>query len=207
MNVQCRRADSSLSDRQLQEIAGLIYDTDVHIYPAMFRDRQEAENILPKMIRREDPIFKTENMFIAVDGKQILGVLLWKRGPVQWDTAVYQKCGGKAEHIVRVVREYFDLFNETMYDTASMVRIGVRKDLRGQRIGSLLMDTFLREVPGPYELYVLMSNKGAVRFFEGKGFRIRETRPGFSLDYSEYPCYWMVRKADTEEESETETEL
>ena len=46
MNVQCMKADKKLSDRQLQQIAGLIYDTDPYIYPAMFKDRQEAERVL-----------------------------------------------------------------------------------------------------------------------------------------------------------------
>ena len=193
MGIQCRRADHSLSDRQLQQIAGLIYDTDPHIYPAMFKNRQEAEIIIPRMIRSEDQMFRTENLLIAADGKKIVGVLLWKRGPMQWDTDVYKKCGGNAEYIVRVVQEYFNLFAETAAGTASIVRIGVQKDMRGNHIGRLLMETFMREEPGPYELYVLMKNTDAVRFFEEMGFRIRETRPGFSLDYSEYPCFWMIR--------------
>jgi len=193
MDVQCRRADNSLSDRQLQEIAGLIYDSDLHIYPAMFKDRREAEIVFPKMFRCEDQMFRTDNLFVALDGKEIVGVLLWKRGPMQWNTDVYRECGGNAEYITRVVQEYFNLFSETAINTTSMVRISVRKDLRGNHIGRLLMDTFMQEEPGPYELYVLMNNTDAVRFFEEKGFRIRETRPGFSLDYSEYPCFWMVK--------------
>jgi ribosomal protein S18 acetylase RimI-like enzyme len=194
MGIQCRRADKGLSDRQLQEIAGLIYDTDPYIYPAMFKDRKEAEIVLPRMIRSGDRIFRTEHMFIAVDEKEVIGVLLWKRGPVSWNTAVYEKCGGNGEHIARVVREYFNLFAETKDNTATMVRIGVREDMRRNHIGSLLMETFMQEEAGPYELYVLINNTEAVRFFEKDGFRIRETRPGFSLDYSAYPCYWMVRK-------------
>ena len=193
MSIQCRRANHTLSEKQLQEIAGLIYDTDLHIYPAMFKDRKEAELIIPRMIRSEDQIFRTENMFIAVDGKEIVGVLLWKRGPVQWNTSVYEKCGGSSEHIVRVVREYYNLLAETAVNTATMIRISVRKDLLGNGIGSLLMDTFMREEPGPYELYVLMDHTDAVHFFKEKGFSVRETRPGFSLDYSAYPCFWMVK--------------
>ena len=194
MDIQCRRADRKLTEKQLQAIAGLIYDTDPHIYPAMFKDRQEAETVIPRMIRSGDQMFGTGNMFIAAAGKEIVGVLLWKRGPVQWDPAIYKKCGGNAEHIVRVVREYFNLFAETPANTASMVRISVREDLRGQQVGRRLMDTFLQEEPGPYELYVLINNTPAIRFFKESGFRIRETRPGFSLDYSAYPCYWMVRE-------------
>lgn len=194
MDIQYRRAGRSLSDRQLQAIAGLIYDSDPYIYPAMFRDKKQAEAVLPAMIRAEDPIFRTGNMFVAAEGDEIAGVLLWKRGPVQWDPAVYAKCGGKGRYIARVVQEYFRLFDETPTDAATAVRIAVRKDLRRQRIGSRLMNAFMREEPGPYELYVLMNNTAAVDFFTFQGFRIRETRPGFSLDYSAYPCYWMVKE-------------
>ncbi len=194
MSIQCMRADNSLSDRQLQEIGGLIYDTDQYIYPAMFKDRQEAERVLSGMIRSGDQMFRTENLLIAADGKDIAGALLWKRGPMQWNPAVYEKCGGNAEHIVRVVREYFHLFAETAADTVSVVRIGVRQEMRGKQIGRMLMDMLMREEAGPYELYVLINNLDAVRFFESEGFRIRETRPGFSLDYSAYPCYWMVKR-------------
>lgn len=197
MDIHCKRADSRLTDRQLQEIAGLIYETDPYIYPAMFKDRKEAEAVMPGMIRAGDPIFGTGNMFVAEDEDGgIAGVLLWKRGPVLWDPEIYHRCGGKARQIVRVVREYFHLFAETPEDMTSLVRIGIRKDLRGQHIGSRLMETFMRAEPGPYELYVLMDNTEAVRYFTGKGFRIRETRPGFSLDHSAYPCFWMVKGKD-----------
>lgn len=194
MNVQCMKADKKLSDRQLQQIAGLIYDTDPYIYPAMFKDRQEAQTVIPRMIKARDQIFRTDNLFIAVDGKEIVGVLLWKRGPVQWDTAVYKKSGGNARQIARVVQEYFNLFAETSVDMTSMVRISVREDLRRNHIGRMLMDMYMQEQTGPYELYVLINNTDAIGFFEDSGFKIRETRPGFSLDYSAYPCYWMVHE-------------
>lgn len=194
MDVQYTRADDRLSDKQLQQIAGLIYDTDPYIYPAMYKDKQEAEAIIPRMIRKGDRMFRAENMFIALEGKAVIGVLLWKRGPLRWDPEIYEKCGGKAEHIGRVVREYFDLFAETPAATASLVRISVREDRRRRRIGTALADLFMREEAGPCELYVLINNTGAVGFFESQGFKPRETRPGFSLDYSAYPCYWMVRK-------------
>ena len=76
MDIQCRRADRKLTEKQLQAIAGLIYDTDPHIYPAMFKDRQEAETVIPRMIRSEDLMFRTDNLFIAVDGNEIVGVLM-----------------------------------------------------------------------------------------------------------------------------------
>ena len=92
--IICRRADSSLSDAQLREIAAMIYDTDLYIYPAMFASRQEAESILSRMIRAGDRMFRTENLYLAMDGNKVAGVLLWIRGPLKWDHKIYEKCGG-----------------------------------------------------------------------------------------------------------------
>ena len=110
MNIICRRADKPLSDVQLKEIAGLIYDSDPYIYPAMFESRRHAENIIPKMIRAGDQMFKCDNIYAAMDGTKIAGVLVWMRGPLQWNKKIYEKCGGRAKHIDRVVMEYFNLF-------------------------------------------------------------------------------------------------
>ena len=194
-DIQCCRADIPLSDAQLKEIANLIYDTDLHIYPAMFRTKQEAEVVIPKMIRAGDKMFRPENMFIAMKGTEIIGVLIWIRGPLQWDKRIFEKCGGRAEYINRLAIEYFSLFDEASTDMASMVRISVKKELHGKHIGSLLMDTFINAETGPYQLFVLANNEEALPFFQEKGFVIRETRPGFSLDNQPLPCFWMVKRA------------
>ena len=152
-------------------------------------------NIIPKMIRAGDQMFKNENLFVAMDGAKVAGVLMWMRGPLQWDKKIYENCGGKSEHIDRVVMEYFNLFAEAKANMTTMVRISVKKELQRKHIGSQLMDTFMAEEKGPYQLFVLSDNAGAISFFQGKGFRIRETRPGFSLDYQVPPCFWMIRES------------
>jgi len=197
--IKCIRADSHLSEEQLKEISGMIYDSDPYIYPAMFASRQEAETVIPKMICARDQMFRRENLFVALDGTKVAGVLLWMRGPLTWDKKIYEKCGGRAKYIDRVVREYFDLFAETPPDTASLIRISAAKETRGNGIGSLLMDTFFGAEKGPWQLYVLSNNMEAILFFQERGFSIRETRPGFSLDYQAPPCYWMVKKSENDE--------
>ena len=194
--IICRRADKPLSEAQLKEIAGLIYDSDLYIYPAMFESRQQAEIIIPKMIRSGDQMFRRDNIFAAMDGTKIAGVLVWMRGPLQWDKKIYHKCGGKSKHIDRVVMEYFNLFEEAPPNMNTIVRISVKKERQGSHIGSLLMQTFMEAEQGPYQLFVLSDNAGAISFFRGKGFRIRETRPGFSLDYQVPPCFWMIKRGE-----------
>ena len=75
-DIICRRADKHLTEGQLKDIAALIYDTDLYIYPAMFADRQEAETVLPKMIRAGDPMFRRENLFLTMQGTKVVGILL-----------------------------------------------------------------------------------------------------------------------------------
>jgi ribosomal protein S18 acetylase RimI-like enzyme len=91
--------------------------------------------------------------------------------------------------------EYFNLFEEAPANMNTVVRISVKKELQGNGIGSQLMQTFMEAEQGPYQLYVLSNNTEALSFFQEKGFRIRETRPGFSLDYQVPPCFWMIRGA------------
>lgn len=192
-NIICRRADKPLSDAQLKEIAGLIYDSDLYIYPAMFKSRQQADIIIPKMFRAGDQMFRGDNIFVAMDGTKIAGVLIWMRGPLQWNKKIYEECGGRSEHIDRVVMEYFNLFEEAPSNMNTIVRISVKKELRGNHIGNLLMKTFMEAEQGPYQLFVLSDNAEAISFFQEKGFIIRETRPGFSLDYQVPPCFWMIK--------------
>jgi len=189
-----QRAEMPLSDIQLKEIAGLIYDTDLFIYPAMFDSRQEAQNVLPKMIRAGDQMFNRENLFVAMDGGRIAGVLLGMRGPLQWNKKIYEKCGGRSKHIDRVAMEYFNLFADATANMTTMVRISVKKELQRKGIGSWLMETFMEAEKGPCQLFVLSDNAVAISFFQGKGFRVRETRPGFSLDYQVPPCFWMTKE-------------
>lgn len=167
--IICRRADKPLSEAQLKEIAGLIYDSDLYIYPAMFESRQQAEIIIPKMIRSGDQMFRRDNIFAAMDGTKIAGVLVWMRGPLQWDKKIYHKCGGKSKHIDRVVMEYFNLFEEAPPNMNTIVRISVKKERQGNHIGSLLMQTFMEAEQGPYQLFVLSDNAEAISFFQGKG--------------------------------------
>ena len=110
----------------MKTIAGLIYDSDPFIYPAMFKNRQEAETVIPKMIRAGDQMFRRENLFVALEGTKVVGVLVWMRGPMFWDKKIYEKCGGKAQYIDRVAMEYLNLFTEASPDTASVIRISVQ---------------------------------------------------------------------------------
>ena len=63
---------------------------------------REAETVIPKMIRAGDPMFRRENLFVALDGTKVAGVLLWikeksvsrpgPKGPMRIRVCVYHGC-------------------------------------------------------------------------------------------------------------------
>ncbi len=109
--------EACLSCRQMQEIAGLIYDTDRYIYQEMFGSRQNAVKVISVLLAdNADKMFRLSNLYVAVMEEEIIGMILWIRGNLQWNPAVLQdslkKLGiGSAEHLDEVHSQYL-----TRYD-------------------------------------------------------------------------------------------
>lgn len=181
------------TDEQLKDIAGLIYDTDPYIYPAMFESRENAQVVIPKMIKAGDSMFRPESLFLAMEKDEVIGLILWIKGALKWDRTIYDRSGGNSPYIDRVCQEYFASYSETPENIISIINVCVKEKTRGKGIGSRMMDSFLESTQGPYELFVLADNPAAVKLYEKKGFRIVETRQGFSLESNELPCHRMIR--------------
>lgn len=181
------------TDEQLKDIAGLIYDTDPYIYPTMFESRENAQVVIPKMIKAGDSMFRPESLFLAMEKDEVIGLILWIKGALKWDRTIYDRSGGNSPYIDRVCQEYFASYSETPDNIISIINVCVKEKTRGKGIGSRMMDSFLESTQGPYELFVLANNPAAVKLYEKKGFRIVETRQGFSLESNELPCHRMIR--------------
>ena len=198
MSILCKqlRNDTPLGSDRLREIAELVYNTDPYIYPAMFASRDEALAMIPAMFAARDPMFSLENLYVAEDGGRILGLILWIKGPMAWDTRVYDACmavAGRApsEHIGLVVREYFSAYRNQARDVISLINVCAA--IPGQGIGSALLEAFLRDHPDPCELYVLADNAAAIRLYERAGFQVAERLTGFSVEQTKPDCLRMTR--------------
>lgn len=200
MNITCNSLRANAEDEQLRAVAGMIYDTDPYIYPAMFASREEAIDIIPLMIRSGDSMFCPENLFVAEAEQHVVGIILWHKGPLIWETDVYHRCGGHSMFIEKVRDGYFSSYQNVPEDTVSLINICVRSDTRGQGIGGQMLDAFFRETPGSSELYVLADNQRAIRLYQTKGFHITKQLEGFSLEVKKPLCYKMERDSWEERE-------
>lgn len=192
MTISCRTAEQCHSPEQLKDIAGLIWDTDPYIYPAMFKSRDEAEIVIPRMILCGDVMFSLKNLFVAEENDRIVGLILWIRGPMNWTPEIYLKCGGSSPYIDRIHKEYFALYQHMNPDVTSLINVCVSAKKRGAGIGHLLLREFLKQEHGICELYVLADNPGAVHLYEKHGFRITEKLQGFSVEPMDLLCYRMI---------------
>lgn len=193
MTISCRNLERACPADQLRDIAKLIYDTDPYIYPAMFSSREEAEQIIPRMMAENDVMFRPENIFAAVKNGRVLGIILYVRGPMRWKPDVFLRCGGSSPYTEKLYRNYFSMYESIPSDVISLINVCVAQDARGAGIGGILLKSFLNGQSGPMELYVLADNQPAIRLYAAHGFRIRETLRAFTVDDADITCYRMMR--------------
>lgn len=199
---QLKNTDS-LTENNIREIAKLIYNTDPYIYPALFVDEENAQLHISELIRENDSMFCRENLFVAVNNDTIVGIVLWIKGNVVWDSDKFIDCAKKSgakisQYVDRVNNEYFDLYSNISDDTITIINACVSSSTRGFGIGKQLLDKFIcttAELCDKYELCVIANNKVAVSLYKKIGFSIVEEYNGFTVSNEELPCYKMIRNS------------
>ena len=197
--------DDILNEQQLVDIAGLIYDTDKYIYPQMFT-REQAKRLIPLILAgNEDRMFSLDNIFCAMAGDRIVGLILHKMGPLNWDSGELVMYAGlldeKLSDTIKVVEdEYFREYDSTPEDTTAILNCCVNSNYRMQndiRLGTRMMQAFVSQHHERLELYVLQETQAAMRLYLRAGFRTSEQDKcnGFSIDHRDLPCYFMYRPA------------
>ena len=197
--------DDILDEQQLVDIAGLIYDTDKYIYPQMFT-REQAKRLIPLLLAgNEDRMFSLDNIFCAMASDRIVGLILHKKGPLNWDSGELVMYAGlldeKLSDTIDIVEnEYFREYNSTPEDATAILNCCVNSNYRMQndiRLGTRMMQAFVAQHHERLELYVLKETTAAMRLYLRAGFRTSEQDKcnGFSIDHRELPCYFMYRPA------------
>lgn len=192
MNITMNKPGIDYTDIQLRDIAGLIYDTDSYIYPAMFSSKDEAVSIIPAMFKSNDDMFNVNNLFSASQDERVVGIILWHRGPMKWNNALYKSNGGNSPYIYDLMANYFSEYSMTPENTVSI--INVCTSVHGKGIGGMMLNAFFKDIYGPYELFVLADNMVALKLYQKNGFVIAEEGQGYSIDKRILPCYKMVRR-------------
>lgn len=199
--------DSCLSGRQMREIAGLIYDTDRYIYQGMFGSRQNAIKVIPTLLSgNEDRMFRLSNLYAAVVEEEIVGLILWVKGKLQWNPGVLcevlRNLGIESpEYLNEVYSQYLSRYDSTdNYEKISLLNVCVDRKKRNTGIGRRLLMSFLEKHPKEdMELCVLKDNEGAVKLYQDCGFLVVEEYPGFSTNPIKPKAVGMTRVSNNTE--------
>ena len=199
--------DSCLSGRQMREIAGLIYDTDRYIYQGMFGSRQNAIKVIPTLLSgNEDRMFRLSNLYAAVIEEEIVGLILWVKGKLQWNPGglceVLRNLGIESpEYLNEVYSQYLSRYDSTdNYEKISLLNVCVDRKKRNTGIGRRLLMSFLEKHPKEdMELCVLKDNEGAVKLYQDCGFLVVEEYPGFSTNPIKPKAVGMTRVSNNTE--------
>lgn len=189
-----------LTDQQLSDISSLIWDCDRYIYPAMMT-RQQMKRILPILFAsNRDVMFSLDNLFVAIVGRRIIGLILFKKGLLNWTSEQLRNTafflGEELPYTLdKVEKEYFTRYNiddKTTFITNSYIHSNYR--LYDISMETKMMEEFIKQHPERLGLYVLQETIQELRVYLRNGFEIVDVINGFSVDNHDLPCAYTVRE-------------
>ncbi len=169
-----------------RRITDLIVGTDDYIYPPMFRAApDEKYDFFAACLADEGSLFGRQNLTLALEGEEIVGLLVTFRGKTPLCHVPHYAALASAADIEYCNREYFapllDEYAEKS-DTVYVCNLCVDPAHRGKGIGRRLLEDFLATQTGVVELDVLCDNPSAIHLYEKCGFRILYDEDAFAFD-------------------------
>jgi ribosomal protein S18 acetylase RimI-like enzyme len=167
----------------VEEVAGLIYDTEPAYFPLVFgRDREKALLRIERLILADGSAFGHENIACAVRAGRVAGILVMQApdapGLLEESFAVARAAGP-----VTAVRFFFaewlifapHYLKRTTEPEYYISNLAVAAAERGRGIGAALLEDAIRQVRsrggGAIALNVIAPNPPAMRLYERVGFR------------------------------------
>jgi len=199
-----------ITDANLKRIAGLIYDTDDYIYPHMFGRRENAEIVIPQLLRgNKDIMFSLDNLFVCEWCEEIIGIILWYEGALEWSSE--ELCSAMEKEKIEppdklddVQKEYMSGYNAgSKNGVISILNVCLAPKARGQKIAPKMLLAFMEEhKEADMELCVLSDNDDAIELYEKCGFtKVREEK-AYPKNMENHMRYLMERKNAPSAQSE-----
>ena len=191
-----------LTNQQLIDIASLIWDDDDYISPSMM-SREQAKKILPLVFStNKDVMYSLDNIFVAMCGRRIIGLILHKKGPLNWSSTEIKKTAKffneeLPDSLSICESNYFSRYNSTPPDTTLILAGHVHSNwrLRDISVESKMVSEFIANHNETILTYILRETLPFIRAYARNGFEIQESINGFSIDDHALPCALMIKPA------------
>lgn len=185
----------------LGRAAEILFQSDPYIMPDLFGDQRTAR-LIGGCLFSEDPeqLFCFDRTLVAVQDGVIQGILCYRTGVCQWDEQILRDAYARKgctlpAQFERVNREYFDkvTYAELPQDGAECMFLAVDQVVRGQKIGSQLLQFWLKLEFAVYTLDVLSENKNAIALYSQHAFTVVYTHMAYPKQCSRQ-CLCMQRR-------------
>jgi len=192
-----------MSENEYIAVADLIYDTDYDIYSDAFGDKKTAHDIIPALIKKPGGLFSYENIRIAKKDEEIVGVIVFaqnRKFSLDINRKQYKNLPDSFEKVNEL---YFEGLAEEYEDKKDLIYaacICVHEDVRGEKIGAMLLDAFVKEYGNHVNIYldIVAENERCINMCtnEKYGFglsiikRFEDYKKGGTMDL---PCVTLFR--------------
>ena len=170
----------------LEKIAELLYYTDDYIYPYWFGSVENCRKELTPLLTKDKFFFNVNNLYIAVDGRNVLGVvcIVDKGTDLSYD---YTKLKAVNERYKFTIENYIMGLIEEVKEAefAYISNVCVDPNHRDLHIGTFLVQNLIQEYKQKMfkeiVLDVLADNPRAIHLYEKMGFEKEgDIFPGFN---------------------------
>ena len=167
--IQYRRAKAT---DNFEQISGLIYDTDIYIYPFWFGDKETAVKELSKHLGEDGFFFNYQNMFVGVDeNNNIVSFInvVDKNTNFEYDYTEMENFSPNAKY---TIEHYIKGLIEEVkgFEYAYISNVCVDEKLRGQGVGKGMLDYVINNIEKAkikqIALDVLKYNPNALSLYE-----------------------------------------
>lgn len=178
----------------LKKVSSLIYDTNPSVYSAMFGDREAALAIMSDVLTNDsDRVFCADNCYVAAIDERVMGVVLWVRGLVDWDSDSLERIAARRgidlPNSLSVAAESY--FENSAFGSAAndVIILGVCTDASYRRlgIGEALLRSFIGMLEPGSKLRLCVSREdvATISLCRKMGFSVVEDSHGISLGEEE----------------------
>lgn len=182
-------------DDDLNKIAELIYNTDIYIYPYWFKKTPNYVDVLIDIMKTEGTIFYYKNIYIAVEEKKVLGILVCFDNNTNLNSTYHKWIHINKNFNYTINKYLLALVNHRKEDYVYISNVCVRKSKRRQHIGTKLLNYILEQFPTKnFELAVLQSNIPGINLYTKLGFEIVESTKGFNGPLRKKPRIYNMEK-------------
>ena len=182
-----------------KDIAKLIYETDIYIYPYWFKDKDDGIEHISQLVKNRDCIFYHKNYIVAeIDGK-IIGLLMYVKndGSYTYGYEDFKSLSFQSNHVIN--NFVLEIQNAIVFNTYTIFAVRVADNYTRRGIAYNMFQYMFNKIPknSNIDIEVLKDNIPAINLYKKAGFKITKEYKGYNGYRKKKPLCYCMKKYKT----------